>query len=116
MRTSSVEEKNVRQVSPSADASTGSQTEKFRSSENLKEPSGGPRGFAALSPIRRREIASLGGQAAHVAGVAHEFSSKEAREAGRKGGAATSRDRAHMAAIGRIGVQRRVQRQNEVAR
>jgi general stress protein YciG len=46
------------------------------------------RGFAALDPKRRREIASLGGQAAHECGTAHQFTSAEARNAGRKGGAA----------------------------
>ena len=35
---------------------------------------------------KQREIASQGGKAAHEKGSAHEFSSEEAREAGRKGG------------------------------
>jgi general stress protein YciG len=35
------------------------------------------------------EIARKGGKAAHAAGTAHEFSSDEARHAGRKGGMAT---------------------------
>jgi general stress protein YciG len=35
------------------------------------------------------EIARKGGKAAHTAGTAHEFTSDEAREAGRKGGRAT---------------------------
>jgi uncharacterized protein len=42
------------------------------------------RGFAAMDPQRQREIASLGGRAAHQSGHAHEFNSEEAREAGRK--------------------------------
>ena len=33
-----------------------------------------------------REIASKGGRAAHEQGVAHQWSSEEARQAGRKGG------------------------------
>lgn len=37
---------------------------------------------------RVREIASKGGRAAHAAGTAHQFSSDEARVAGRKGGMA----------------------------
>lgn len=41
------------------------------------------RGFAAMDPQRQREIASAGGRAAHVAGTAHEFTSEEARAAGR---------------------------------
>jgi general stress protein YciG len=52
---------------------------------------------------KQRSIASLGGRAAHRLGTAHEFSSQEAREAGRKGGEAVSANRAHMAAIGRKG-------------
>ena len=43
-----------------------------------------PRGFAAMDPQRQREIASLGGRAAHQSGHAHEFNSEEARVAGRK--------------------------------
>jgi hypothetical protein len=61
------------------------------------------RGFASMDPQRQREIASVGGKAAHQKGTAHEFSSEEAREAGRKGGERVSRDREHMAEIGRKG-------------
>ena len=61
------------------------------------------RGFASMDPAKQREIASKGGQAAHQSGRAHEFDSREASEAGRKGGQAVSRDRAHMAAIGALG-------------
>jgi general stress protein YciG len=61
------------------------------------------RGFASMDPEQQRLIASKGGKAAHQLGVAHEFNSEEAREAGRKGGEAVSRDREHMAAIGRKG-------------
>ena len=64
---------------------------------------GSRRGFAAMDPSRQREIASKGGRAAHAKGTAHEWSADEAREAGRKGGVAVSKDRAHMAAIGREG-------------
>ncbi len=46
------------------------------------------RGFASMDPERQRKIASMGGKAAHDAGTAHEFTSEEAREAGRKGGQA----------------------------
>jgi general stress protein YciG len=42
------------------------------------------RGFAAMSPERQRQIASLGGRAAHQSGHAHEFTSEEARVAGKK--------------------------------
>src|SRR5215212_3340430 len=61
------------------------------------------RGFASMDASKQREIASKGGRAAHAKGTAHEFTSDEARVAGRKGGEAVSRDRAHMAAIGREG-------------
>src|SRR6476620_2057793 len=44
------------------------------------------RGFASMDPDKQRTIASKGGQAAHQKGTAHEFTSEEAREAGRKGG------------------------------
>lgn len=44
------------------------------------------RGFAAMSPEKRREISSRGGVAAHIKGSAHEWSKDEAREAGRIGG------------------------------
>lgn len=46
------------------------------------------RGFAAMDRDRVREIASKGGKAAHAAGTAHQFTSDEARVAGRKGGMA----------------------------
>lgn len=61
------------------------------------------RGFASMPKDKVREIARKGGMAAHKKGTAHEFSSSEAREAGRKGGEAVSRDRNHMADIGRRG-------------
>lgn len=38
-----------------------------------------------LSPERRKEISSLGGKTAHAKGVAHRWTSDEAREAGKKG-------------------------------
>jgi len=44
------------------------------------------RGFAAMDAEKQREIARKGGRAAHEQGVAHEWSSNEAREAGKKGG------------------------------
>ncbi len=54
------------------------------------------RGFASMDAARQREIASKGGRAAHEKGTAHEFTSEEARAAGRKGGqAAHSRGTAH---------------------
>jgi general stress protein YciG len=70
------------------------------------------RGFASMSPERQREIASKGGRAAHEKGTAHEWTADEARRAGRKGGETVSRDRAHMAAIGREGGGARSARRN----
>ena len=57
----------------------------------VKRSSG--RGFASMDPQRQREIASEGGRAAHERGTAHEFTSEEAREAGRKGGQARAENR-----------------------
>lgn len=65
------------------------------------------RGFASMDAAKQREIASKGGRAAHAKGTAHEFTSDEARVAGRKGGEAVSRDRQHMATIGREGGESR---------
>jgi hypothetical protein len=46
------------------------------------------RGFAAMDENKQREIARKGGKAAHEKGTAHEFTSEEAKAAGRKGGRA----------------------------
>ena len=51
------------------------------------------RGFASMDRAKQREIASKGGKAAHTKGTAHEWTSEEAREAGRKGGMASHRRR-----------------------
>src|SRR5205085_11505284 len=69
--------------------------------ESGNERSQGPsnRGFAAMSPERQKEIASEGGRAAHQQGVAHEWNSEEARQAGRKGGQSVSQNREHMSEI-----------------
>ncbi len=66
------------------------------------------RGFASMDPEKQRRIASDGGRAAHQKGTAHEFESgsEETRQAARKGGEAVSRDREHMAEIGRKGGER----------
>ncbi|MCU7548915.1 KGG domain-containing protein [Chitinophagaceae bacterium LB-8] len=57
---------------------------------SMREPSSrgntSRRGFASMDPQKQRSIASEGGRAAHRQGVAHEWNSDEAREAGRKGG------------------------------
>jgi general stress protein YciG len=56
-------------------------------------PARKPRGFAAIDRNLVKEIARKGGKAAHAAGTAHEFTSEEARVAGRKGGQATHANR-----------------------
>ncbi|BEV15410.1 stress protein [Herbaspirillum sp. DW155] len=53
---------------------------------NSQNPGNSNRGFAAMDREKQRQIASMGGKAAHAKGAAHEFTSAEAREAGRKGG------------------------------
>lgn len=64
------------------------------------------RGFAAMSPERRREIASMGGKRAQHIGVAHVFTDDELRRGGQRGGAVSSQDREHMREIGRKGGQK----------
>ena len=49
------------------------------------------RGFASMDRNKQREIASKGGKAAHQKGTAHEWTSEEPREPGRKGGMASHR-------------------------
>jgi general stress protein YciG len=49
-----------------------------------------------MDRAKQREIASKGGKAAHQKGTAHEWTSEEARDAGRKGGIASHRRRREM--------------------
>ena len=72
------------------------------------------RGFASMDRERQREIASKGGRAAHAKGTAHEFTSDEARVAGRKGGESVSRNREHMSSIGRKGGESRSARNRDL--
>ena len=44
------------------------------------------RGFLAISPERRREIARMGGLAAHKKGVGHKFTQEESAKGGKIGG------------------------------
>jgi general stress protein YciG len=76
----------------------------------------GKRGFAALDPDKQREIARLGGRAAHAQGKAHEFTSEEARVAGRKGGEVVSNDKEHMKEIGRMGGKAKRRKRSETVR
>jgi general stress protein YciG len=60
-----------------------------------KKPKG-KQGFASMDPEQHRAIASMGGRVAHKLGLAHEFTSAEAKAAGSKGGFAAHRSgRAH---------------------
>jgi general stress protein YciG len=74
------------------------------------------RGFASMSAEKVAEIAGSGGKAAHALGRAHEFTSDEAKIAGASGGKKVSRDRAHMAEIGRLGGRARAKRIKERGR
>jgi len=70
------------------------------------------RGFASMSPEKQREIASKGGRAAHEKGTAHEWSSDEARTAGRKGGQVSRGGRGRLASpMGGDGGQNRSESQ-----
>lgn len=52
------------------------------------------KGFASMTPEKRRKIASQGGKASHASGRAHTWTSEEAQEAGRKGGRKSRRGKA----------------------
>lgn len=84
--------------------------------KNSEENRKSRRGFASMDKAKQAQIASSGGIAAHARGSAHEFSSEEARRAGRKGGQVVSRDREHMAAIGRVGGRRAGERRKAKAK
>ncbi|MBE3558701.1 MAG: general stress protein [Ktedonobacteraceae bacterium] len=57
----------------------------------METQKGRGRGFASMSPEKKREIASKGGKAAHALGTAHKWTSEEAQAAGRKGGSISRR-------------------------
>ena len=59
--------------------------------------------FATLTPKQRKEWGRRGGLKTWSLGKGPIFTPEEAREAGKKGGYAISRDRAHMAEIGHRG-------------
>ncbi len=63
-----------------------------------------PRGFAAMTPERRREVQSLGGKSAQAKGTGHRWTtSEQAREAGKRSAAVATRDRERMSEIGKLG-------------
>ena len=96
-----------REVTREDGASPGGETRASGAGSTSRRSGRSNRGFASMDPAKQREIASKGGKAAHAKGTAHEWTSEEAREAGRKGGEAVSRDRAHMSQIGREGGEAR---------
>ena len=71
----------------------GGVTTPLRRSEALKEETVTKqlRGFATMDVTKQREIARMGGKAAHAKGTAHEWSREQARLAGHKGGLARAR-------------------------
>src|SRR6478672_9480831 len=60
--------------------------------QGTRDQSTSNRGFGSMDDDKQRAIASEGGRAAHAQGTAHEFTSEEAREAGRKGGQSRGSD------------------------
>jgi general stress protein YciG len=52
-----------------------------------------------MTSDKQREIASKGGRAAHLKGTAHQWTSEEARAAGRKGGQVSRGGRGRLAHI-----------------
>lgn len=66
-------------------------------------PARKPRGFAAMTPERLREVARSGGAAAKAAGSLHRFTAEQVARGGSAGGSIISRNREHMREIGRRG-------------
>ncbi len=62
------------------------------------------RGFGSMAAEKQREIASKGGRAAHVKGTAHEWTTEEARAAGRKGGQISRGGRGRLTPIQPVGM------------
>jgi hypothetical protein len=61
----------------------------FKDRETQRKEKMKKRGFATLDKARLVEIARKGGQMAHEKGKAHQWTTEEAREAGKKGGIAS---------------------------
>jgi len=59
----------------------------------LRQNTGRARGLAAMSPERRREIASKGGRTSQARGTAHQWTPEEASAAGKKGSSRYARRR-----------------------
>jgi hypothetical protein len=108
----SADREQQREVSNESGRSARSSSDNAGAGENGAQEQGSAkgrsnRGFASMDRSKQRDIASKGGRAAHQKGTAHEFDSGEARAAGRKGGVTVSKNREHMAAIGRRGGEAR---------
>ncbi len=69
---------------PSQEPATPAKLTPAEAEALIPPPARAKRGFAVLSPEKKREIASMGGKAAHEHGRAHRFTSEEARAAGKK--------------------------------
>jgi general stress protein YciG len=67
-----------------------------------------------MDRTKQREIASKGGKAAHQKGTAHEWTSEEARDAGRKGGIASHQRRREMQSQGGADSGRSAQNDTDV--
>ena len=112
-RTFSADRERQREVSNESGRSARASNGESVGSDGTASPEGSSkrtrsnRGFASMDSSKQREIASKGGRAAHEKGTAHEFDASEARAAGRKGGVTVSRNREHMAEIGRRGGEAR---------
>lgn len=68
--------------------------------EPAQKPLASWRGFASMSPAQHREIASIGGKAAHSQGVAYEFTTATAKAANAK---QACRDPEKMRQLGLLG-------------
>lgn len=55
------------------------------------------KGFASMTPEKRREVASLGGKRGHQLGTAHRWDSEAASKAGKIGGHVSRRGPARKA-------------------
>jgi general stress protein YciG len=53
----------------------------------IRQGTGRARGLAAMSPEKRKEIASKGGRTSQARGTAHQWTPEEASAAGKKGSA-----------------------------
>jgi general stress protein YciG len=96
----------VNERTPTGENEAQDQAQVEEEQDGKDHPSGrrsAERGFASMDRDKQREIASRGGRAAHQKGTAHQFTSEEARAAGRKGGEKVSKNREHMSEIGSRG-------------